>query len=181
MAQNGRVSIHHEHPFLPAEGDRNPVRRLRGRLAAPVTVLTAGAEPDRAGLTVSSVLVLDGDPGIVLAVVDPLSELHDAVLATGTRGAEPARLAAPRAGRGVRLPGAGAGRAVPAGRVDRQPVGAGADRRAGLGRLPADQPAAGTGSAGACSYGWRSSRCSSARTASRWCTTAAGTTGSERG
>jgi flavin reductase (DIM6/NTAB) family NADH-FMN oxidoreductase RutF len=47
-------------------------------------VLTAGTEPDRAGLTVSSVLVLDGEPGIVLAVVDPLSELHDAVLAGGT-------------------------------------------------------------------------------------------------
>ncbi len=83
MADNGRVSIHREHPFLPSEDDRNPVRRLRGRLAAPVTVLTAGAEPDRAGLTVSSVLVLDGDPGVVLAVLDPLSELHDAVLATG--------------------------------------------------------------------------------------------------
>jgi flavin reductase (DIM6/NTAB) family NADH-FMN oxidoreductase RutF len=83
MADNGRVSIHPEHPFRPAEDDRNPVRRLRGRLAAPVTVLTAGAEPDRAGLTVSSVLVLDGDPGVVLAVLDPLSELHDAVLATG--------------------------------------------------------------------------------------------------
>jgi flavin reductase (DIM6/NTAB) family NADH-FMN oxidoreductase RutF len=84
MAQNDLVSIHREHPFLPAEDDRNPVRRLRGRLAAPVTVLTAGADPDRAGLTVSSVLVLDGDPGVVLAVVDPLSELHDAVLATGS-------------------------------------------------------------------------------------------------
>ena len=82
--QNGPVTIHNEHPFMPAESDRNPVRRLRGRLASPVTVLTAGQEPDRAGLTISSVLVADGEPGVVLAVVDPLSDLHDRVLADGT-------------------------------------------------------------------------------------------------
>jgi flavin reductase (DIM6/NTAB) family NADH-FMN oxidoreductase RutF len=81
---NGAVSIHNEHPFLAAEGDRNPVRRLRGRLASPVSVLTAGQDRRRAGLTVSSVLVVDGEPGTVLAVIDPLSELHDAVLATGS-------------------------------------------------------------------------------------------------
>lgn len=82
--QNGPVTIHNEHPFLPAEGDRNPVRRLRGRLASPVTLLTAGQGADRTGLTVSSVLVVDGEPGVVLAVVDPLSDLHDRVLAGGT-------------------------------------------------------------------------------------------------
>jgi flavin reductase (DIM6/NTAB) family NADH-FMN oxidoreductase RutF len=82
--QNGPVTIHNEHPFLPAEGDRNPVRRLRGRLASPVTVLTAGQDGDRAGLTVSSVLVADGEPGIVVAVVDPLSDLYDRVLAGRT-------------------------------------------------------------------------------------------------
>jgi flavin reductase (DIM6/NTAB) family NADH-FMN oxidoreductase RutF len=78
------MSIHNEHPFLPAEQDRNPVRRLRGRLASPVAVLTTEHNGVRAGLTVSSVLVVDGDPGAVLAVIDPLSELHDVLADSGT-------------------------------------------------------------------------------------------------
>ena len=76
------MTIHSEHPFLPPEPDRNPVRRLRGMLASPVTVLTAEQDGQRAGLTVSSVLVVDGEPGEVLAIVDPSSDLHDAVLAS---------------------------------------------------------------------------------------------------
>lgn len=71
------MSIHHEHPFQPAEGDRSPVRRLRGRLPSPVTVFTAEHDQQRTGLTVSSVLVVDGDPGAIIAVIDPLSDLHD--------------------------------------------------------------------------------------------------------
>ncbi len=77
------MSIHHEHPFLPAEGDRSPVRRLRGRLPSPVTVFTANQAGRRAGLTVSSMLVVDGDPGQIIAVIDPLSDLLDAVQASG--------------------------------------------------------------------------------------------------
>ncbi|HTZ42574.1 MAG TPA: flavin reductase family protein [Jatrophihabitans sp.] len=77
------MTIHSEHPFLPPEPERNPIRRLRGRLAAPVTVLTAEHAGERAGLTVSSVLVVDGEPGELLAIVDPSSDLHDAVLAAG--------------------------------------------------------------------------------------------------
>lgn len=77
------MTVHSEHPFLPPEPDRNPVRRLRGRLASPVSLLTADHAGRRVGLTVSSVLVIDGDPGEVLAVVDPLSELHDAVRDSG--------------------------------------------------------------------------------------------------
>lgn len=78
------MSIHDEHPFRPADDALNPVRRLRGRLASPVALLTAGQGRERAGLTVSSVLVADGDPGLVIAIVDPLSDLHDALLETGT-------------------------------------------------------------------------------------------------
>src|ERR687897_2473668 len=44
-------------PFaVPAER-RDPVRPLRGRLVAPVTVWTAGRPPGGAGLTVFSVLL----------------------------------------------------------------------------------------------------------------------------
>jgi flavin reductase (DIM6/NTAB) family NADH-FMN oxidoreductase RutF len=77
------MTISGEHPFLPPESDRSPVRRLRGRLASPVTLWTAGSAADRAGLTVSSLLVADGQPGYVAGVLDPLSELWDALRATG--------------------------------------------------------------------------------------------------
>jgi flavin reductase (DIM6/NTAB) family NADH-FMN oxidoreductase RutF len=77
------AKIHTEHPFLPPESERNPVRRLRGRLASPVAILTAEHAGQRAGLTVSSMLVVDGDPGQLLAMVDPLSDLHDSVLGSG--------------------------------------------------------------------------------------------------
>jgi flavin reductase (DIM6/NTAB) family NADH-FMN oxidoreductase RutF len=72
------VTIHPDHPFVPAEGDRDPLRRLRGRLPAPVTVWTTGSGRDRRGLTISSLLVADGDPAQVLGLVDPDSDLADA-------------------------------------------------------------------------------------------------------
>ena len=77
------MSISSEHPFLPPKGDRSPVRRLRSRLPSPVTVWTAGSGGGRAGLTVSSLLVADGEPGYVLGVLDPLSDLWDALRDTG--------------------------------------------------------------------------------------------------
>ncbi len=49
--------IHDEHPFVTPPEQRDPARRLRGRLAAPVTILTAGRDRNRTGLTVSSLVV----------------------------------------------------------------------------------------------------------------------------
>jgi flavin reductase (DIM6/NTAB) family NADH-FMN oxidoreductase RutF len=72
------VTIHSDHPFVPAEGDRDPLRRLRGRLPAPVTVWTTGAGRDREGLTISSLLVADGDPAQVVGLVDADSDFWDA-------------------------------------------------------------------------------------------------------
>ncbi len=63
--------IHHSDPFATPAADRSPVRRFRGRLAAPVTLWTT---PGPAGLTVSSTLVADGDPARVLGIVDEESE-----------------------------------------------------------------------------------------------------------
>ena len=74
------MTIHSTDPFATPEDGRSPVRRLRGRLAAPVTLWTA---PGPAGLTVSSVLVVDGDPGRVLGLVDDESELWTAIEAAG--------------------------------------------------------------------------------------------------
>lgn len=72
--------IHTGDPFAVPESQRSPIRRLRARLAAPVTLWTA---PGPAGLTVSSVLVADGDPGRVLGLVDEESELWTAVKRSG--------------------------------------------------------------------------------------------------
>jgi flavin reductase (DIM6/NTAB) family NADH-FMN oxidoreductase RutF len=71
------MTIHGDHPFLPPESERSPVRRLRGRLAAGVTVWTAASGGHRAGLTVSSMMVADGEPGRVVALLDPDSELWE--------------------------------------------------------------------------------------------------------
>lgn len=66
-----RVSIHHEHPFATPAAGRDAARRLRGRLAAPVTLWASGAGVGRAGLTVSSMLVALGEPAHVLGLIDP--------------------------------------------------------------------------------------------------------------
>ena len=77
--------IHHTDPFATPERSRSPVRRLRGRLPAAVTVWTAyrPTEADEpaspTGLTVSSTLVADGAPGRLLGLVDEESELWAAV------------------------------------------------------------------------------------------------------
>lgn len=78
------MSIHGEHPFLPAESERSPVRRFRGRLASPVSLWTTQHAGRRAGLTVSSVLVADGDPGYVLGLLDPDSDLCEMLLKART-------------------------------------------------------------------------------------------------
>ncbi|OJF13816.1 flavin reductase (DIM6/NTAB) family NADH-FMN oxidoreductase RutF [Couchioplanes caeruleus] len=70
--------IHSTDPFATPDQDKSPIRRLRGRLAAPVTLWTA---PGPAGLTVSSMVVADGDPGRVLGLVDEESDFFDAVRA----------------------------------------------------------------------------------------------------
>ena len=64
------VTIHPDHPFMPPTGDRDPLRRLRGRMPAPVTVWASGVDADRTGLTVSSLIVANGHPAHVLGVID---------------------------------------------------------------------------------------------------------------
>jgi flavin reductase (DIM6/NTAB) family NADH-FMN oxidoreductase RutF len=78
------VTIHSGHPFLEPESERDPARRLRGRLGGAVTLWTTGSGASRAGLTVSSVLVAAGDPARVLGLVDPDSDLALAAEESGT-------------------------------------------------------------------------------------------------
>jgi flavin reductase (DIM6/NTAB) family NADH-FMN oxidoreductase RutF len=72
--------IHSTDPFATPEDEKSPVRRLRGRLAATVTLWTAAGP---AGLTVSSMMVADGEPGRILGLIDEESDLWDAIAETG--------------------------------------------------------------------------------------------------
>jgi flavin reductase (DIM6/NTAB) family NADH-FMN oxidoreductase RutF len=76
--------IHDEHPFAQPEADRDPIRRFRGRLSAPVTIITAGSEAQPVGLTVSSIIVGgDAASGRVHFVLGPESYVWDVIQETG--------------------------------------------------------------------------------------------------
>ncbi len=68
------MTIHTDHPFRDPSPD--PVRQLRGRLGGAVSLWTA---PGPAGLTVSSLLVAAGEPSYVVGLLDPDSDLADAL------------------------------------------------------------------------------------------------------
>lgn len=69
------MTIHSGHPFATPDDAKSVVRRLRGRLAAPITVVATGSGRDRVGLTVSSLLVVEPDQ--VIFVINELADLAD--------------------------------------------------------------------------------------------------------
>jgi 3-hydroxy-9,10-secoandrosta-1,3,5(10)-triene-9,17-dione monooxygenase reductase component len=77
------VTIHSDHPFLPPEGERSPLRRFRGRMIAPVSLWTTYAADRRVGWTVSSLLVADGPEPTVLGLLDPDADLTVAAVRPG--------------------------------------------------------------------------------------------------
>jgi 3-hydroxy-9,10-secoandrosta-1,3,5(10)-triene-9,17-dione monooxygenase reductase component len=79
----GGVTIHSEHPFETPPAARDVVRQLRGRLASGVTVWTAASEGLCVGLTVSSMLVAEGDASRVLGLLDPESDLYGMAVSEG--------------------------------------------------------------------------------------------------
>jgi flavin reductase (DIM6/NTAB) family NADH-FMN oxidoreductase RutF len=76
------MTIHSEHPF--SGGHRDPIRQFRGRMAAPVSIWAAAAGQRRAGWTVSSFLVADGSPPMVVGLLDEDSDLATAMSAGST-------------------------------------------------------------------------------------------------
>lgn len=74
--------VHHEDPFRPDKGTRAPARRFRGRLVAPVTVCTSGSGADATGLTVASLLVAEGEPSLVIALINDLTDLYERIVAS---------------------------------------------------------------------------------------------------
>ena len=75
--------IHDDNPFSVPASERDPVRRFRGRLVAPVTIVTAGAGDRRMGLTVSSLMIADGEPGRLLFLCGRNADLGDVIEASG--------------------------------------------------------------------------------------------------
>ena len=77
------MTIHSDHPFLSPEAERSPLRRFRGRMVLPVTLWTAGYADRRAGWTVSSLMVADGQPAELLGLVDQDCDLADLAIRSG--------------------------------------------------------------------------------------------------
>lgn len=74
------MTIHSTHPFAEPPESRDQVRRFRGRLGGAVSLWTTQADR-RQGLTVSSLMVANGEPARVLGLLDPDSDLAEALAA----------------------------------------------------------------------------------------------------
>jgi flavin reductase (DIM6/NTAB) family NADH-FMN oxidoreductase RutF len=81
MADQG--GVHEEHPFETPQDKRDPARRFRGRLAAPVTIITSGVGERRTGLTVSSLVVAEGDPSRIYFLLGSTTDLFYGLEETG--------------------------------------------------------------------------------------------------
>jgi 3-hydroxy-9,10-secoandrosta-1,3,5(10)-triene-9,17-dione monooxygenase reductase component len=77
------MSIHREHPFLPPEQERSPLRRFRGRMAHPVSLWTSSDSVTRAGWTVSSMMVAEGPTPVLVGLLDEDSDLAGLLDRTG--------------------------------------------------------------------------------------------------
>jgi len=75
------MTIHSSHPFADSEPDE--VRRFRGRIGGVVTLWTAGTPESRAGLTITSQMVANGEEPRILALLDPDSDLAASLGTTG--------------------------------------------------------------------------------------------------
>jgi 3-hydroxy-9,10-secoandrosta-1,3,5(10)-triene-9,17-dione monooxygenase reductase component len=81
MSEQG--GVHDENPFTAPNDQRDPARRFRGRLATPVTVVTAGSGEHRTGLTVSSLVVAEGEPSRVYFLLGSTTDLFYGLEETG--------------------------------------------------------------------------------------------------
>lgn len=79
------MTIHAGHPFAdPDDTGRDQARRLRARVGSAVSLWAAGRlDGDAAGLTVSSYLVVAGEPGRIVAALDPDGDLLERLRSSG--------------------------------------------------------------------------------------------------
>ncbi|MGH9106245.1 MAG: flavin reductase family protein [Acidimicrobiales bacterium] len=71
----GSSSLRYGNPWAGPPEARDPLRRLRGHLVLPVTVWTGTAGAGPVGLTISSVLLGQGQPPVLAGLVSPTSDL----------------------------------------------------------------------------------------------------------
>lgn len=74
------MTIHTTHPF--AESDPDQARRFRSRVGGAVTLWTTGDETERAGLTVTSLMVALGPEPAILALLDPDADFTELLRST---------------------------------------------------------------------------------------------------
>ena len=74
--------IHYENPFVDPPEERSQSRRLRGRLALPVTIWTSGTEAEPSGLTISSLVLAEGEPAVLSGLVAPTTDLYVSIQET---------------------------------------------------------------------------------------------------
>jgi flavin reductase (DIM6/NTAB) family NADH-FMN oxidoreductase RutF len=77
-----RSWLRYGNPWADPPDERDPVRQVRARLPAPVTIWTAG-DAEWAGLTVSSLLLAQGEPGCLLGLIGPDTDLAETLERTG--------------------------------------------------------------------------------------------------
>ncbi|MDN5570430.1 MAG: flavin reductase family protein [Propionibacteriaceae bacterium] len=73
------MTIHAGHPFADPPGRRDAARQFRGRLISPVTLWLTGEGRRRAGMTVSSMLIALGEEPALVGLLDPDSDLAEAI------------------------------------------------------------------------------------------------------
>jgi len=76
--------VHYENPFVTPPELREPARRLRGRIASPVTLWTSGGAESRSGLTVSSTVIAEGSPPVMFGIIGETAGLFEAIEQTGS-------------------------------------------------------------------------------------------------
>lgn len=76
------MTVHGTDPFATPPEHRSVARRLRARIAMGVGVWTSGRDDTRTGLTISSMMVAEGSPSIVLGLMNETSDLYHAIKET---------------------------------------------------------------------------------------------------
>jgi 3-hydroxy-9,10-secoandrosta-1,3,5(10)-triene-9,17-dione monooxygenase reductase component len=74
--------VHRTDPFATPPEHRSIARRLRGRLAMGIAVWTSGHDDARTGLTISSMMVAEGSPTILLGLMNETTDLYEAIIDT---------------------------------------------------------------------------------------------------
>lgn len=77
----GGASLRYGNPWAGPPQARDPLRRWRGHLVLPITIWLAGGAAGEApvGLTVSSLVVGQGEPPVLAGVISLSTDLADAV------------------------------------------------------------------------------------------------------